>query len=370
MRTKLTSESTKQIQYGVPSDNLLILGENLNVLKRLNDDFFGKIQCIYLDPPYNTCNSFCMFTDSFPQEEWENTMRERLESLWPFLSETGSIWISIDDSEFADLKVLCDKLWGRKHFVLCIVREKNKYPSSTERPIVHMHDYILVYAKNPETVKLHGIAPEANKVYSDGYLENLLISVSTLKPNQNIENYIYNITMPDGSVIWPPQNRCWSVPQEQYQKLTTEGAIWFDEKTVFPYIKHPIHKNSCVRSTSMWMQSEVSSNQEARYEIKKYDSGNFFYVPKPEKLLYKILTISTDPGDWVLDPYLGSGTTAAVAHKMSRKWIGIEQGKEQFFNICIPRLNDIIDGKDNSDVTKITNWMGGSGFLSIEAVTK
>ena len=137
-------ELQKRVHYGEPSDNLLILGENLNVLKDIYSDYLGKIQCIYLDPPYNTCNSFHMFNDTLPQEEWESSMRTRLDVLWSFLSETGSIWISIDDSEFANLKVLCDKLWGAEHFILCIVRQKNKYPSSTDRTIVHMHDYLLL----------------------------------------------------------------------------------------------------------------------------------------------------------------------------------------------------------------------------------
>lgn len=347
---------------------MLILGENLTVIKQLQKRFFDKIQCIYLDPPYNSCNSFSMFDDSAPQHEWEENIRRRLDALWPLLNETGSIWLSIDDSEFADLKVLCDKLWGRNHFIACIIRQKNKYPSSIVRPIVHMHDYILVYAKNPDVVKLHDIILKPDQIYPKcgSPLENLLIWVSALKANQNVEDHIYNIKTPDGNCITPPKGRCWKVCYEQYKQLAADGAIWFDEKTLFPYIKHSVDKNRRVRPTSMWMEDEVGSNQEARYEIKRFDAGKFFYVPKPEKLLYRILSICTDPGDWVLDPYLGSGTTAAVAHKMSRKWIGIEQGHEQFFDICLKRLNSVIQGEDNTTVTEMTNWSGGGGFLCFQ----
>ena len=361
-------EKRGYFHYGTPSDNLLILGDNLKVLKHIKEDFSGRIQCIYMDPPYNSCNPFNMFDDCVSQEEWEETMSERLEILWPFLSETGSIWISIDDSEFADLKVLCDKLWGREHFVLCIVRQKNKYPSSIERPVVHMHDYILVYAKNPKSVKLHTVKAETSKAHLDNtyMLENLLIWTSALKQGQNINEHIFEVMTPEGNSIMPPKDRCWSVTYEQYQKMRIDGMIWFDNKSIYPYIKRFAHNNRNVRPTSMWLEDDVSSNQEARYEIKKYDAGRFFYVPKPEKLLYKILSICTDTGDWVLDPYLGSGTTAAVSHKMLRNWIGIEQGQDQFFNICIPRLNDVIEGTESTIVTKLMNWDGGGGYSWVE----
>lgn len=361
-------EKQGSFHYGSSSDNLLILGDNLKALKHIEGDFLGRIQCIYMDPPYNSCNPFNMFDDSAPQEEWERIMSERLEVLWPFLNETGSIWISIDDAEFADLKVLCDRLWGREHFVLCIVRQKNKYPSSIERPIAHMHDYILVYAKNPKSVKLHTVKMEIDKTYLDGKyaLENFLIWASALKQDQNIDEHIFEVATPDGNSIMPPKGRCWSVTYEQYQKMRIDGTIWFDDKSIYPYIKRLARQNGNVRPTSMWLEDEVGSNQEARYEIKKYDAGRFFYVPKPEKLLYKILSICTDPGDWVLDPYLGSGTTAAVSHKMLRNWIGIEQEKDQFFNICIPRLNDVIEGTESTVVTEMVNWNGGGTFSCVE----
>lgn len=368
MRAISSNTVDKRVNYGEPSDNLLILGENLEVLKHMNGSFHGKIQCIYLDPPYNSCNPFDMFKDLSSQDEWERIMCERLDILWPFLSETGSIWISIDDYEFADLKVLCDRLWGREHFVLCIVRQKNKYPSSVERSIVHMHDYILVYAKNPEFVKLNAISPKTNEAFSgvEYVLENLLIWKSALGPKQDEKDHIYEILTPCSGSIIPPKERCWSLSYDQYQKLNMEGGIWFDEKTIFPYIKRPAHKNSVVRPTSIWLEDDVGSNQEARYEIRNYDAGKFFYVPKPERLIYKILSICTDSGDWVLDPYLGSGTTAAVSHKMSRNWIGIEQGKDQFFNICLPRLTDVIIGEEETVITRITNWNGGGGFQCVE----
>lgn len=368
MREISSNAVNERVNYGVPSDNLLIFGENLKVLKQIDGSFRGKIQCIYLDPPYNSCNSFIMFKDSLSQDEWERTMSERLCTLWPFLSQTGSIWISIDDSEFADLKVLCDKIWGREHFVLCIVRQKNKYPSSVERPIVHMHDYILVYAKDPDCVKLNAISPEQSEMFSDDKyrLENLLIWKSALDPKQDMDEHIYQIQTPSGKSITPPEERCWSVSYDNFIKLNEKGAIWFGEETVFPYIKHPVHKNNRVRPVSIWLEKDVGSNQEARFEISNYDAGEFFYVPKPERLLYMILSICTDPGDWVLDPYLGSGTTAAVSHKMSRNWIGIERGKKQFFDICLPRLQDVIMGKEGTAVTRAVNWRGGGGFQCIQ----
>ncbi len=363
----VSSALIKTAQYGAPADNMLILGENLDVLRNLSQEYLGKIQCIYLDPPYNSCQSFDLFEDQFSQEEWKTIMRERLDALWLFLSETGSIWISIDDSEFADLKVLCDTIWGRDKFLISIVRQKNKYPSSPERAIVHMHDYILVYAKNPSRIKLHSIPTEEGIISWDfpekeWMPENILIHSSLLPPDKDISNYLYGITDPLGHTIYPPKGRCWRITQDSYDKLSDSGLIWFDQNVGFPQVKRYLNSTRTVRPTSLWKECEIGSNQEARREIFDYDMGMFFYVPKPERLLYRILSICTDPGDWVLDPFLGSGTTAAVAQKMCRKWIGIEQQREQFENLCIPRLKAVVEGKDNSSVTHITRWKGGGGF--------
>lgn len=355
-------------EYGNNSDNLLFFGENYVVLDSMVELYKERVQCIYMDPPYNTCNSFMCFQDNLEQDVWEKNLIERLEKLWLLLCDSGSLWISIDDSEFADLKVLCDKLWGREHFILCIVRQKNKYPSSTERTIVHMHDYILVYAKNREKVKLHEVnlyTLDANNIHEEN-LENLLIWTSSLGKPQDEKDYLYPITSPRGEELFPPAKRCWRLTKSEYYDYLREGRIFFDKQSVFPYIiTSTFFKSQMHRPTSLWLENLVGSNQEARYEIKKYDTGQFFYVPKPERLLFNILSICTDKGDLVLDPYLGSGTTCAVAHKMKRQWIGIEQGYEQFYNICLPRLKNVVDGNDSTIVTDLLGWKGGGGFKVI-----
>lgn len=365
----LISGMIKTAQHGDASDNILIWGENLTTLQLISNRYDKKVQMIYVDPPYNSCQVFDMFNDNLESSKWKNDMRKRLEILWSLLAESGSIWISIDDSEFANLRVLCDELWGQDRFLATIVRQKNKYPSSPERPIVHMHDYILVYAKNPRYVKLNDLSKQNSKAFWDlaskeWIPENLLVRIE--KADEKKEQYVYGIEGPLGDVIYPPKGRCWSVTFDEYKALCDEHKIWFDDSTGFPKVKR---YTKGLRPTSLWSEAEVDSNQEARSEIFKYDKQRAFYVPKPERLLFRIIAISTDPGDLVLDPYLGSGTTAAVAQMMRRRWIGIEQQEKQVKEICIPRLKDIIEGNTKSKIAHMVGWESGGGFSCYEIGT-
>lgn len=356
--------------YGVESNNSLIWGENYHVLKLLKNKYKNKIQCIYADPPYNTCQCFDGFNDSLSHRKWSRMMKKRLKLLWSFLSDTGFIWISIDDAEFGNLKLLCDKLWGKEKFVSTIVRQKNKFPSSHERPIVHMHDYILVYAKNSSKAKFNSKSLEKfmciESINEEDSLNwrpaNLLIRCSSLPKSSNQSEYIFSIDTPIHGKITPPKGKCWSVNCSEYRRLLQENKIWFDGNDPFPYIKYSFSENPILLPTTMWNSDLVDTNQAARMEIAKYNSNKFFYVPKPEKLISVILEMSTNPGDFVLDPFLGSGTTAVVAQKMGRQWIGIEKEEYQCNKICFERLKDTIDGNEESSINKILHWTGGGGF--------
>lgn len=356
--------------YGFPSEsNMLIWGENLTVLRILKKSFEKKIQCIYLDPPYNTCHSFERFDDTFSQRTWKKFMKERLLVLWQLLSDSGTVWISIDDYEYANLKILCDHLWGVNSYVTTIVREKNKYPSSPERSIVHMHDYILVYAKDLRQAKLKPTKIEDNSSFQydkDNKMywrpENLLIKESSLPVTEQKDTHIYEIDGGGKVKLLPPKGRCWRVTKEEFEKLRANNLIWFGSDGIFPCVKVEVKKHDYMRPQTLWTKTMASSNQDARKEIVKYDKSGRFYVPKPEKLLKMILEIATDPGDYVLDAFLGSGTTAAVAHKMHRRWIGIEKEDYQCNKLCYPRLADVVDGSETHAPYTDDEWCGGGGF--------
>ena len=328
--------------YGSETNSSLIQGENYRVLKALKKKFTNKIQCVYIDPPYNTCQSFPCFEDSVPQKKWLKTMKKRLILLRDFLSETGSIWISIDDNELAYLKVLCDEIFGKQNYISTIVRKKNKYPSSTERFIVHMHDYLLVYAKNANRVKFYNI-PDNSMSENLGWTPiNLLVKTTMLPSGSSKSDYIYEIETPFTGIISPPKGRCWRVTKNEYEMLLKDDKIWFDGNDPFPYEKKPLKDYMLFSPTTIWDSSLVDSNQTAREEISRYNGVEFFYVPKPERLIKTILEICTKQGDYVLDPYLGSGTTAVVASRMHRQWIGIEKEQYQCEQICLERLKDTI----------------------------
>lgn len=345
-------------------NNLLIHGENLKVLTKLYDLYKNCIKCIYIDPPYNTCNEFEHFEDSLSHDEWLVMMKARLELLWEFLCDEGTIWISIDDEECHYLKVLCDSLWGRDKFVTMIVRQKNDAPRNYKRrKVVHMQDYVLVYSKNITKCCINEVSIEYLKNYFVKDEETRWIPASMLSQYSEKDNtkYIYEITTLSGRKLYPPYGRQWSVDEKEYEQLLSNNQIWFGKLgDEYPCKKHLVDENDVLSPISLWTSDMVGSNQEARLEVCAFNHQEFFYVPKPERFIQLILAIATNEGDIVLDAFLGSGTTAAVAMKMNRHWIGIEKGK-QCEEFCLPRLKGVVFGEAGGISQKV-GWKGGSGF--------
>jgi adenine-specific DNA-methyltransferase len=292
-------------------------------------------------------------------------MKKRLELLWDFLREDGSIWISIDDDECHYLKILCDQLWGRDKYLTMIVRQKNESPSNYERrKIVHMHDYVLVYCKNKEKCILNTIPIQyIEEYFEEDNIGRKWIAKSILTPYNELDDgkYSYEIVTPSGRKLIPPYGRQWSVEADEFERLRNNNKIWFgisgDE---YPNLKRFVDEMDLTQAVSLWSKKMVGSNQEARHEVSNYNDKEFFYVAKPERFIQLILTIATNEGDWVLDPFLGSGTTAAVSMKLKRKWIGIEKGK-QCEEFCLPRLKSVMIG-DNVGISENVGWRGGGGF--------
>jgi len=345
---------------------MLIYGDNLLALKALEQDFTGRIKCIYIDPPYNTGNAFEQYDDGIEHSLWLSLMKPRLDILKALLHKDGSIWISIDDDECHYLKVLCDEVFGRQNFVANVIWQKKFSPQNDAKWFSDMHDHILVYAKNKErwSPNLLPRTEEMDSRYKNpdndprGSWSSSDLSVKTYN-----EAYDYPIMTPSGKEIYPTKGRCWVTSKERMLELIADNRVWFGERgDNVPRLKRFLSdvKEGLTPST-IWYQQEVGHNQEARQEAKKIISENAFATPKPERLLQRIIYLSTNENDIVLDSFLGSGTTTAVAHKMKRRWIGIELG-EHAITHCLPRLRKVVDGEDKGGITDVEKWEGGGGF--------
>ncbi|HAH58963.1 MAG TPA: site-specific DNA-methyltransferase [Bacteroidales bacterium] len=346
--------------------NMLIHADNLLALKALEQNFSGKIKCIYIDPPYNTGNAFEHYDDGLEHSIWLNMMKSRLEILYKLLSDDGSIWISIDDDESHYLKVLCDELFGRKNFVSNVIWEKKFSPQNDTKWLSDSHDHILVFAKNKDGWRPN-LLPRTEEMDSryknpDNDPRGIWTS-SDLTVKTYSESTDYPIKLPSGRVVKPTQSRCWSVSKEKFNELSEDNRIWFGESgNNMPRLKRflsDVQAGSV--SKTIWYRTEVGDNQEAKKEVKSFKNDDVFTTPKPEKLIQRIIQLATNEGDFVLDSFLGSGTTAAVAHKMKRKYIGIELG-EHCNTHCLPRLKAVCDGSDQGGISKAVQWKGGGGF--------
>ena len=350
---------------------MLIHGDNLIALASLEHQFAGKVKCVYIDPPYNTGSAFEQYDDNFEHSKWLNLMRPRLELLRKLLADDGSIWISIDDEEQAYLKVLCDEIFGRNNFVANVIWHKRGSRSNDANYFCDNHDFILAYAKDKLAYKINKL-PRGQEI-PQGYANpdndprGLWTSTSVSAPTESA-NGSYPITSPSGKIFYPPSGRHWSYSKENFEKLLADNRIFFgDNGNNVPRKKtflSEVQDTGLVPFT-IWLRTEVGDNQDAKKEVKALNPDSIFATPKPEKLIERILTLATNPGDLVLDSFLGSGTTAAVAHKMNRRYIGIEIGNHAYTH-CKTRLDKVISGEDQGGITKSSGWNGGGGYRFYE----
>lgn len=362
----------KEKSYGDQNtDNMLIHGDNLLALKALEQDYAGRIKCIYIDPPYNTGSAFEHYDDNLEHSTWLSLMKSRLELLRTLLREDGSIWISIDADECHYLKVLCDEIFGRKNFIDEVIWQRSYAPINLKKTLSRSHDNVLVYAKNKTSKFEFNKIPRRDKqtkMYKNydndqrGPWKSDNLSVGPI-----IKDKVYEIVTPSGRKVMPPKGYCWRLSKERFKEYVEDNRIWFgkDGNNV-PSIKRFLSEvKDGVTPMTLWTYQEVGHNQDAKKEIKQLFGDDVFTTPKPEKLMQRILTIASNEGDVVLDSFLGSGTTVAVAQKMNRKWIGIELG-DHCYTHCIPRLQKVIDGTDQGGISKAVNWKGGGGFKFYE----
>ncbi len=351
-------------------DNLLIQGDNLLALKALEADYAGKVKCIFIDPPYNTGSAFTHYDDGLEHSLWLSLIRDRLEIMYGLLRSDGSIWISIDDNEYAYLRLLCDELFGRSNFVATIIWEKRK-SRENRRAFSFKHDYVVVYAKDKAAFEsIRNSIPINDEVLGryrnpDNDPRGAWQSVAiTAQAGHATVSQFYKITTPSGREISPPPGNCWRFNKNRLAELVADGRIYFGpDGSNVPRQKKFLSESEDAGLTpeTIWYADEVGTNDTAKRHSNSIFSGDGFDNPKPEELIRRILHIATNPGDLVLDSFAGSGTTGAVAHKMGRRWIMVELGEHAKTHI-VPRLKKVIDGQDPGGVTEACGWKGGGGF--------
>ncbi len=351
--------------------NMLIHGDNLLALKALEAKYAGQVKCVYIDPPYNTQSAFKYYDDNFEHSLWLSMMKCRIEILYKLLSKDGSIWISIDDNERDYLKIMCDEIFGRNKFVTSIAWQ-SRYSRSNDAIFSISHNYVLVYAVDPENWKnvrnrLERTEEQAKQYKNpDNDPKGPWRAIPWDAPNIR-PNLTYPITNPKGIVKMPPAGRCWSRTEDQWKEIVESGRAYFGKNgNGAPSYKAYLSEAPKIVPNTWWAHEDAGHTDEAKKEMGAlFGKKSSFDTPKPERLLKRVLEIATNPGDLVLDSFLGSGTTAAVAHKMNRRYIGIEMGDHAYTH-CKKRLDMVIDGEDMGGISKAVNWQGGGGYRFYE----
>lgn len=344
--------------------NMLIQGDNLEALKSLLPYHRGQVKCIYIDPPYNTRSAFEHYDDNLEHSQWLAMIWPRLVLLRELLAEDGSIWVSIDDNEGHYLKVIMDEVFGRRNFIAEVIWQK-RTSRENRAAIGSAHDILLVYGKMPavEWKSVRNTLPPNMNGFSNpdgdsrGPWRSIPFSAQGYRPNQ-----MYKITSTDGTVHEPPRGRCWGATEEVFRRYEAEGRVYFPKGGAGkPRIKQFAGEEAGLVPMSLWLAEEVGTNEESKKEILAlFDHDTPFGTPKPERLMERVVRIATNPGDLVLDSFLGSGTTAAVAQKMGRRWIGVEMGDHAVTH-CAPRLKKVIEGEQGG-ISQSVGWQGGGGF--------
>ena len=363
-------EVAPELSYGdEQTENMLIQGDNLEALKALLPFYAGRVKCIFIDPPYNTRSAFEHYDDNLEHTQWLGMMYPRLELLREFLTEDGSIWVTIDDNEAHYLKVIMDEVFGRKNFLTTFVWKKSYGGGAKARWFVGLHEYVHCYAKNLDTLPELFLPPaeSASKYYKFRDSKFATRGPYRLQPlattsNDDRPNLKYAISFPDGREVWPRKQWQWS--KDRVIAAIENNEIVFTEK-----------KDSVSVSYKQYLRDDAGEERRSKpvtiidghftqhgtYEsMELFGLESKFAFPKPEGLIRTILEAGSAPGDLVLDSFLGSGTTAAVAHKMGRRYIGIEMG-EHAETHCVPRLRKVVDGEQGG-ISEAVGWHGGGGF--------
>jgi adenine-specific DNA-methyltransferase len=362
-------------------DNLLIRGDALNALTTLTrspefaEEYAGKVKLAYIDPPFNTGQAFEHYDDGLEHSVWLTMMRDRLMQIKELLSPDGSVWVHCDDAEQHRVRSVLDEVFGSGSFRSTIVWQK-LYARKSNTEFSGTHDYIHVYAREPESFRRNKLPPSEDQLarYKNpdndrrGPWQSVSFHVRTDNPEKRRE-YRYEIELPSGRRVLPPKGRHWNGKRPRFEALVSEGRIWFGKGDSLPRYKDFIDLDDIgLVPMSWWPRQEVGDNDESKEELMGLfpEIQDVFQTPKPERLIERIIHIGSEPGDIVLDCFAGSGTTAAVAHKMGRRWVTSEWREETIDTFTAPRLEKVVNGEDPGGITEAVEWQGGGGFRVLD----
>lgn len=359
------------------SENKIIHGDSVDVLDALHSEYAGKIRCIYIDPPYNNGENYTHYNDQYGHEEWLGNITSILEKLKPLMRTDGSIWISIDDSEVHYLKVEADKIFGRKNFVTTIIWQQ-RTSRENRKVFSNNHEYILVYSTDKKLFsKSRNLLPVTDEILSryknpDNDSRGLWQSVSAnVQAGHAVASQFYEIISPSGKVHSPPNGRCWVYNEKRMLEEIKKKNIWFGANgDCVPRIKRFLFDaKPGVTPETIWLGKDVGTSEEAKKHILNlFQDKLVFDTPKPERLIKRILDIATDKDDLVLDAFLGAGGTASTAHKMNRRYIGIDIGCH-IIDYAVKRLQLVIEGEQGG-ISSDVCWEGGGGFEFYDALKR
>ena len=356
-------------------NNILIKGDNVSVIDEISNEYAGTVQCIYIDPPYKNGEKYRHYNDCQSHEDWIKSMEVILPRLFNMLADSGVLWISIDDGEVHYLKVLCDQLFGRKRFISTIIWE-HRTTRENRKTFSNNHEYLLVYAKNPKAFrKKRNLLPrddegEIPSCYSNpdndprGPWQSISLSVQN---GHAVDSQYYELVSPNGKRHNPPKGRCWAYNQERMNKEIAEGNIWFGKSGNNVPRRKMFLKDAKLGLVphTLWTATEVGTTDESKKHLLSIlPDDEAFDTPKPESLLKRIIELSTDPGELVLDAFLGSGTTATTCMKLDRTFIGIDNSADSI-DYAVRRIQKVVDGEQGGISAEVL-WNGGSGCVVLE----
>lgn len=354
------------------SSNLLIVGDALDAMDGLQqnaatmESVQGGVRVLYIDPPFNTGRAFRQYDDALTRSMWLSMLRDRLVKARTFLANDASVWLHLDDNQIHHARCVLDEVFGPSAFVATVIWQKRTTRESRSAFSTN-HDSILVYAP---------AGPRAWKTS-----RNLLRKDESLLKNRDNDprgpwsdapftapgfraNQHYDIVTPSGNVLRPPRGRSWYATESTFRQMLSEDRIWFPKNGEgSPRLKLFSHQLRGLVPFSVWDTSETGTNDDAkRHLLSMFPDKEVFDTPKPEALLERIIHIASNPGDVIMDLFAGSGTTAAVAHKMRRRWFAVERSVSTVADFALPRMISVVNGDDLGGVSSRLKWTGGGGF--------
>lgn len=356
---------------GSETQGLVICGDGWDALAASPPLLAPKsVRLLYIDPPFNTGSTFAEYADSMAGPTWLSMLRDRLEAVKPYLADTASIWVHLDDSEAHRARCVLDEVFGPDAFVATVVWQKRTTRESRTAISVN-HDTIHIYAPSgPRSWKQHrnllvkGSADLRNRDHDPrGPWTDAPFTAPGYRANQQ-----YVIQTPSGRRIRPPAGRSWYATEPTFRQLLADDRIWFPKDGAgSPRLKLFAHQVRGLVPFSVWGALETGTNDDAKRHLQSlFPSGGVFSTPKPEELLERIIHVATDPGDLVLDLFAGSGTTATTAHKLGRRWVAVERSAQTVVKTLLPRLVRVLDGTDPGGITSSVRWEGGGDFTVVQ----